>query len=136
MQKYTEINRLKKLNHLGVIHNVFPGIRHTRWDYTITMLYLIQQLRETNIEGLSSDKRMGEIRITGRDMMQLLALSANIGHLPGTFSVEKGLMRFLLHNNEFKDKIIKIINISEEEFIKIDYTNLNKMFEVVPFIRQ
>jgi len=94
LKRKGEIKRLERLDHLGVLHNVFAEIRHTRWDYTITMLYLIQQFSESKMEGLSASKRINGLKLSGRDMMQLLALAANIGHLPGTFGVEKGVMRY------------------------------------------
>lgn len=131
MERQDEINRLRKLEHLGVLQVIFSGIRHTRWDYTVTMLYLIQRLSEAKPEGFSSAKKVAGVELSGRDMMQLLALAANIGHLPGTFTVEKGLMRYLIQYNEVANKLIQLAEMQQDEFERIDYINLNKMLVLV-----
>jgi len=127
MKRQGEVDRLRKLAHLGVIQNIFPGIRHTRWDYTVTMLYLIQQFSKAKIEGLSSTKKIREVKLSGRDIMQLLALAANIGHLPGTFSIEKGLMRYLARNDEIASELVRLVEIRQDEFKQVDYLNFNKI---------
>lgn len=131
LEKNGEISRLRKLAHLGILQSVFPGMHHTRWDYTIAMLYLIQQLGEGKLEGLSAAKEIEGLCLSGRDQMQLLALAANIGHLPGTFAVEKGIMRYLVTHIEVAKRLCKPVNISEGKFKKIDYLNLNKLFLLV-----
>jgi len=131
LKKKGEISRLQKLKHLGVLQNVFMEMQHTRWDYTVTMLYLIQQLGEAKIEGLSAKKKIEGLCLSGRDMMQLLALVTNIGHLPGTFAVEKGTMRYLVTHGDIAKELCKLVNLSEAEFKKIDYLNLNKLLLLV-----
>jgi hypothetical protein len=131
MEREGEIDRLKNLEHLGVLQTVFSGIRHTRWDYTVTMLYLVQRLWEAKVEGLSSAKKIEGVELSGRDMMQLLALAANIGHLPGTFTIEKGLMRFLAQNNEVVNELLHLADLPHNKFNQIDYINLNKMLVLV-----
>ena len=39
-----EISRLKGLRHLGALSHALPGTRHTRWDYTVALLYYAQSL--------------------------------------------------------------------------------------------
>lgn len=128
MRKKGEINRLNKLLHLGVIQNQFPGMRHTRLDYTMTMLYLTHRLKEARLEGLSPESKVGSIRLSGRDTLQILALISNIGHLPGTFAVEKGVMRFIVGNN-LRDTLIEQAELDND--IQIDYLNLNKVLALV-----
>jgi len=131
MERHNEVERLKKLEHLGVLQNIFPGIRHTRWDYTMTMLYLIQRLREAGLEGLSRTRKVGEIVLSGRDIMQLLALVANIGHFPGTFAVEKGIMRYIAQSKELRNKLKDLAAIDDEQFSQINYFTLNKLMALV-----
>lgn len=131
MERHNEVERLKKLEHLGVLQNIFPGIRHTRWDYTMTMLYLIQRLREAGLDGLSRIRKVGEIDLSGRDIMQLLALVANIGHFPGTFSVEKGIMRYISQNEELKNRLKDLAEIEDEQFEQVDYFTLNKLMALL-----
>ena len=44
LREQGETVRLTGLKHLGVLQQHFPGILHTRWDYTVAMLYVIEQL--------------------------------------------------------------------------------------------
>jgi hypothetical protein len=131
MDRNREVTRLAKLAHLGTLQDVFLGIRHTRWDYTIAMLHIIQQLSEAKVEGLSTNKKVQGLDISGRDMMQLLALAANIGHLPGTFAVEKGVMRYLLNHSDALQKLCNKANLSENQFRQVDYISLNKVLLLV-----
>lgn len=132
LEKKGEVKRLQRLDHLGVLQDVFMGMRHTRWDYTVAMLYLIQQFSRSKLEGLSAGKKINNLNLSGRDMMQLLALTSNIGHIPGTFGVEKGIMRYLVSHNNTIQKLINIANLpNNDDFNKIDYINLNKLFMLV-----
>jgi len=131
LEKKNEIGRLQNLEHLGVLQSLFPGMHHTRWDYTNTMLYLVQQFAESKLEGLSTEKKINGLSLSGRDIMQLLALSANIGHLPGTFAVEKGVMRYLAQNSNDAERLFKEAGLSRDGINKIDYININKLLILV-----
>ncbi|HET7174776.1 MAG TPA: hypothetical protein VFK21_02100, partial [Gammaproteobacteria bacterium] len=88
-----EITRLNKLRHLGAISPVFNGMRHVRWDYTVSMLYFA-----SNIKCYGSANSINFETSTCSSLnaaLQILALAWNIGHLPGTFGTEKGLLRYL-----------------------------------------
>lgn len=88
-----EIKRLKKLQHTGVLSLALPGVYRSRWDYTVSMLYFAHRLSG---EGLNSGFMLGGVRFTSmKSALQTLALLWNIGHLPGTFAVEKGVARYL-----------------------------------------
>lgn len=92
-----EIARLERLNHIGALSYTFPGISHTRWDYTVSMLYVVTRLRKL-VTG--SEFSLGEAKFSSMAAaLQCLALLSNIGHLPGTYCVEKGIARFLLGRN-------------------------------------
>lgn len=121
-----EIQRLQSLAHLGVLQDLFPGIKHSRWDYTIVNLYLIDLLR---LEGLSSAKKVGSLRLSGKDMLQTMALIANIGHIPGTFAVEKGIMRAIYQDSTIYDKIIEGSSFKKSQLTKsqLNYIFINKL---------
>ncbi|MBE3578276.1 MAG: hypothetical protein IMX00_11420 [Limnochordales bacterium] len=84
---------MTNLLHLGALSKAFPGVRHTRWDYSAAVLTLV-----TNIgaPGLNSKLNLGSAKLSSaRAALQCLALVSNIGHLPGTFAVEEGVARFI-----------------------------------------
>ena len=127
----SEIERQKNLYHLGVLQDVFIGMHHTRWDYTMTMLYLINQLTISRLEGLTCEKKIDNHTLSGRDIMQLLALSSNLGHVPGTFAVEKGITRYLIEHEEVKDMLCNFAEVKMNGKNKIDYVSLSKLLKLV-----
>ena len=97
LYKNKEVKRLNELRHLGAQSRTFQGARHARWDYTMAMLYYIQQLQ---ISGFNSKFRIGGANFSSaKSALQTLALAWNVGHLPGTFAVEKGVFRFFYDTN-------------------------------------
>jgi hypothetical protein len=119
-----EIDRLKKLSHLGILQDVFPGISHSRWDYTLMTLHFINEFSVKRLKGLSSTRKIFDLDISGRDVLYVLALIANTGHLPGTFGAEKGVLHVLLENNKIDDLLTRI-NIPKKS--AIDYMRFNKV---------
>src|SRR5690606_34096608 len=92
-----EVHRLERLRHLGVLERSLQGISHTRWDYTASMLYVATKLRPA---GTSRKVMFGKTCFSSfTAAVQVAALLSNIGHLPGTFAVEKGVMRWLHARN-------------------------------------
>lgn len=135
-----ERNRLIKLRHLGALSHAFPGVRQSRWDYTVTMLFYCDEMRLT---GLSSSFRIGRVHFSsGISALQSLALIWNIGHLPGTFSVEKGLIRHLIESNPtnpsdglnwpYKNSpLVSRIMKAADQFIKSnDYMSISRVLAV------
>jgi hypothetical protein len=122
-----EVDRLTNLLHIGMLETCFPGMRHTRWDYTFAGLYVVDCLT-TVVEGLTVNKRVNNKEISGRDMTQLMILASNIGHLPGTFIVEKGILRALLIG-EHLHKLLKKAGLPKST--PVDYTTLNKVIGLI-----
>lgn len=92
-----EIRRLNKLRHLGSLSYLKQGARQARWDYTVAMLHYIDMLQ---LSGLSTGFKIGSIEFSSaKAALQSIALIWNLGHLPGTFATEKGLIRFLYAKN-------------------------------------
>ena len=122
MLENNEIERLRNLIHIGALIENFQGMNHSRWDYTVAILYFVQELSNSYIRGIATNRNVGGIFISDRDILQLLGIISNIGHLPGTFSVEKGVVRFLYKRvpdffSKFKDTTI-------------DYNNLHKLLAI------
>ncbi|MBN2138725.1 MAG: hypothetical protein JW720_13030 [Sedimentisphaerales bacterium] len=96
--KCQEIERLKTLLHLGALSEALPGARHARWDYTVSLLYYAQALK---LRGMNSAFTLGITEFSSAQAaLQTIALCWNIGHLPGTFLVEKGVYRWLYETNK------------------------------------
>lgn len=93
LQAEKEVERLNQLRHLGALSRAFPGTRQARWDYTFAMLHYSSELR---VPGMNSRFRLGRVEFSSAiAALQTIALLWNVGHLPGTFSVEKGVYRYM-----------------------------------------
>jgi len=100
LRNISEVSRLEHLLHLGALSRALPGTRYTRWDYTVAMAYYAEQLRAP---GMNSQFNLGGVSFSSTNAaLQTIALCWNIGHLPGTFPVEKGVYRFLHERNPEK----------------------------------
>ena len=106
LDQYNHVACLKEIDQLGPIRQVLPGAHHTRYEYLIAQLAIITELchlpgqqpaglslsrgRDTfgTVDGVDRPPSNGEI-------LMVLALLGNIGHLPSTFSGERALMKFL-----------------------------------------
>jgi HD superfamily phosphohydrolase len=97
LDNYGHIERLKNIDQLGVIRNIYEGAHHPRWEYVILQLYLINRLKKLDLAkglGLSSKTtNFLNYRPSGAEILQIWILLLNSGHLPGTFASERGLLR-------------------------------------------
>ena len=144
LQSCKEIRRLHKLRHLGALPEAFQGARHARFDYTLVLLHYIQQL---DVPGLNSVFRLGGVDFSsGKAALQTLALAWNIGHLPGTFAVEKGVYRYLITRNEsdplslfnwpydHNDKIDNLKIAARALVARDDYQSLSRIFAILKLL--
>lgn len=106
LEQYDHVSHLRRIDQLGPIRDVLPGAHHTRYEYLMAQLALITELchlegtlpaglslgrqRHTfgRLPGISKDPSNGEV-------LMVLALLGNIGHLPTTFSGERGFLKYL-----------------------------------------
>jgi hypothetical protein len=99
------IERMRVNPQLGVIRGVWEGAHHTRWEYVVTQLFLIDRLSNEGPQwtGLSNDTpRVGGERVSGADILQTWVLVLNAGHLLGTFASERGLLKVLIGDRELR----------------------------------
>lgn len=89
-----EVTRLNKLRHLGALSSsALVGARLARWDYTAALLHYSHELK---LQRFNSGFKIGTVKFSSTtSALQCASLIWNIGHLPGTFSIEKGVCRYL-----------------------------------------
>ncbi len=119
LDKNKYIDRLRNTSQLGVISNTSLRTTHTRNDYVILQIYLLNLLsgkktifqdveKKYNL-GLSSNIIIGDETISGAEIIEIWILLFNSGHLKGTFSSERGLLKAFKYNkkiyNLFKSSI-------------------------------
>lgn len=106
LEQYQHVSHLRNIDQLGPIRDVLPGAHHTRFEYLMAQLALLTELchlqgplpaglsltrpRGTfgRLPGIDSDPSNGEI-------LMILCLLGNMGHLPTTFSGERALLKHL-----------------------------------------
>lgn len=106
LDNYKHIERLKNIDHLGVIRNAFEGAHHPRWEYVVLQLNLINRLCNLNDakgSGLSSKTEFLGLRPSGAEILQLWILLLNSGHLPGTFASERGLLKAFQNSSKLRN---------------------------------
>jgi len=106
VEQHGHISRLRHIDQLGVIRDVLPGAHHTRYEYLMAQLALITELCNLSSTlptgiGLTCDRNtFGRLPGATKDpsngeVLMVLAILSNIGHLPGTFSAERAYLKYL-----------------------------------------
>lgn len=98
------IDKLRKVEQLGVISQIERSASHTRWEYVVLQLYLIQKLIREE-KGALGKIRIGGKELSGVEVLQLWVFLFNMGHPPGTFATIRGLVSALNKDKELKEEI-------------------------------
>ena len=137
LDNYGHIERLKNIDQLGVIRNVYQGAHHPRWEYVVLQLNLINRLKNlNNAKGLglsSKTTKFLEYIPSGAEILQLWVLLLNSGHLPGTFASERALLRTLKESSELR-RVFKsgLISNKKDLFNKIlDYEDIYSLHKIL-----
>lgn len=120
LQATGEMSRLKQLKHVGALESALPGITHSRWDYVMSMLYVASRIE---VPGGNSKFKVGSAEFSSAiAAVQCAALLSNIGHLPGTFAVEKGVARYLWDINRERplEELRKLLEMTEPSYSALD----------------
>ncbi len=106
LDNYGHINRLRRINQLGRLRDVFQGAHHNRYEYVFLQLSLISELcqHKRGDLGLSGERTFcGKFNEqvkhpTTGELLQCLVLLTNMGYLEGTFSTSRAWLTFLKDN--------------------------------------
>ncbi|MBF4475458.1 hypothetical protein [Methanobacterium formicicum] len=131
LHKKGHIKRMGRMDQLGVIRNVYQGAHHHRWEYVVLQLYLLNLLQDSNLNiGTNSNIELIDgIEFSGIEILQMWVLLLNAGHLPGTFSTEKAIMKYCKTNRLFKNSILNGIPDDKKQWFKEQLKNEN-LYEV------
>lgn len=105
LDKHGLIEKLKNTSQLGTMRYVYPGAHHTRYEYVFTQIMLIYNVtvtkgkiqRDVELSLGSELKEFADldVKATGGDVMQCLAILSNAGHMYDTFTSTKLLTKIL-----------------------------------------
>jgi hypothetical protein len=122
LSKYNHINRMREIDQLGVIRGVYEGAHHPRWEYVMVQLGLIHRLstpdetrgiKPSKGWGLSKEVKFDGKKISGADIIQMWILLLNAGHLPGTFSTEKAILKCIRKDSKIRSTLKRGLPDSE-----------------------
>jgi len=116
LDHYGHIDRMREIDQLGVIRNVYEGAHHSRWEYVMVQLGLIHHLctPKDEITGVSVTSGLGltsnnieilDQKPSGAEILQIWTLLFNAGHLPGTFATERALLRCCKEDSDLRRTI-------------------------------
>ena len=112
-----EIDRLKKLDHLGVMKYAWESAHHSRWEYIFLTMYLIDLCRNHKEFHLSSDVRFKNgIKISGSEYLKCLTMLLNLGHVPWTFVAEKPLLIVLNEDKQLRRIFLQLFDNDLKDF--------------------
>lgn len=137
LDNYGHIERLKNIDQLGVIRNVYQGAHHPRWEYVVLQLNLINRLKNLNDAkglGLSSSKRRFlDYNPSGAEILQLWVLLLNSGHLPGTFASERALLRTFKESSGYRGVFKSGLRPNIKELFNkiLDYEDIYSVHKVL-----
>jgi hypothetical protein len=104
-----EIERLKKLDHLGAIRLVWEGAHHPRWEYITLTWALIDRCAKSPEVHVQSAVALptGETISSGQELLKCWPLLLNVGHLQWTFAAERALLFELWNSQEARQNFLK-----------------------------
>jgi HD superfamily phosphohydrolase len=93
-----EVERLKNLDHLGIVRRASEGAHHPRWETMMLMFRLIDLAKaHAHQAHLSTGVEISDsLEISsGTECLKAWTLLVNVGHLPLTFTAEKAFLHLL-----------------------------------------
>lgn len=93
-----ELDRLQRIKQLGIISEFHLGANHSKLEQTLGLYYLVCKL-------LSSKK----VRGINEEALRRVAIIRAIGHLPMTFSSEKGMLRAAFVESNIRRKLVRVL---------------------------
>lgn len=106
-----EINRLQETPQLGAVSAAWAGARHTRWDYIMLLVFLIQQCKERTNYRLNTAIEIADgTKVSSTlELLHCWSLLLQTGHLYWTFSSERILLDAVRRNTDLQTQFIESV---------------------------
>lgn len=115
-----DIDRLEKINQLGILHNFLKIPPYTKKDYILVLLYLIETAAKSNNLNRFFKKKMKILNANFdsiEDLLKSWALIYSLGHLQMTFAAEHAFLKTIVSNDDYlsqcRDEITDFFKSSE-----------------------
>ncbi|NJE25510.1 hypothetical protein E3E22_02515 [Thermococcus sp. MV5] len=128
-----DMDRLKELPHLGIIHETYGIPIYTRYDHVITMMALIEEVKKhvshpklnTSLKLSRKEKDIKKVEYSSiEEFLKSWSVLYPIGHFYTTFTAEHAFLRHLSESSLFKEDFKKgITEKIKEHFGNTDEEN-------------
>ena len=116
-----EVERLKRLDHLGVVRRAMEGAHHSRWEHMLLLFRLIDTVRFGVPEAHLSaglDLSTGVHLSSGQELMKLWTLLLNVGHLTWTVTAEKAFLMACAEEVSFRQFESTVLPVGLKRFAR------------------
>lgn len=136
-EAYGHDHRIKNIYQLGHLIDVFPGAHHNRYEYLFLQWTIISELcklKDSNL-GLSCNRSWyGKIKSASKhpscaEILQVLSLILNLGHLGGTFASERAFLEFLKADKTVRRTFKSGLEEPEKKYFE-EILSGNKMYKI------
>jgi len=140
LEENGEIERLKRLDHLGIVRRVSEGAHHPRWEYIMLIMHLIDLAKEHVKEAhLSSRPRVfGHEFSSGQELLKTWALLLHLGHIAWTFTAERAFLAEVKRSSKLRQNLLEILSDQEIR----DYAHrllreedIYRFYHIIAFLR-
>lgn len=152
VEKKGILEKTKNTYQLGTMRFVYSGAHHTRYEYIFTQLMLISNIVTTKGVRRKVDVALGsnlreyeplKYEVSGGEVLQMLAILSNMGHMYDTFTASRILLRLLQESKEsgspfyavYKRNLPKDIQSSFEQLLATDNYYKLHLFNAVHLLK-
>ena len=98
------IEHFEKLEQLGSLRSVHKAAHHSRWEYMMLQMHLIEQLREKSSISLSTSIKLPNINPVSsvEELLKSWIFLNNYGHLKDTFEAERVWFELILETPQLR----------------------------------
>lgn len=113
-----EIERLKQLDHLGLVRRAWEGAHHPRWEYVMLIMRLAEMSKDHVKEAhLAADLKLDdETQVSsGVELLKCWAMLLNIGHFVWTFTAEKAFLAEVKRSSRLRRELLSAMPDADTE---------------------
>ncbi|MEZ4680535.1 MAG: hypothetical protein R2932_40605 [Caldilineaceae bacterium] len=108
-----ELQRLGRVDHLGITSKIFTGASHSRLEYALLQCAIIELLPKFHKDDerfAISNKvildHLSQPLSSGEELLKSWALLSNFGHMQFTYGPERALLQFVKTSPRFRKKLL------------------------------
>jgi len=142
LQQTGEVDRLKRLDHLGAVRLAWEGAHHPRWEYIAFIVALIDRCRDHVPESHLGTKvklaKSTEVS-SGSELLKSWALLLYVGHVQWTFFAERVFMLELWGRRTQRAELLGLFapdaQLQNWATTTLQRGDIYRFFQILAFVR-